>query len=120
MILAALTDEFRILFGRFPDRRIALWFDDKREFERLLAGFESYARGLKLLPFVLLRYDEALHHGQLWIKHQIYGSAASFRGSRRRRGRHRRPALEPAPARAGLTLTRARALRTMQSLIAYL
>ncbi|MFY9826548.1 MAG: PglZ domain-containing protein [Thermoanaerobaculia bacterium] len=72
MIYAELANEFRSLFGRLPDRRIALWFDEKREFERLLPGFEAYLRGLALPPFVLLRYDEAAGHGQLWIKHEIH------------------------------------------------
>src|SRR5437867_6059824 len=72
MIHAALASEFRSLLGRLPDRRIALWFDEKREFERLLPGFEAYLRGLALPPFALLRYDEATGHGQLWIKHEVH------------------------------------------------
>ncbi|MBI4537413.1 MAG: PglZ domain-containing protein [candidate division NC10 bacterium] len=72
MILQNLVDEFCALFGRFSDRRIVLWFDEKREFERLLPKFETYLAGLALRPFALLRYDEAAGHGQLWIKHEIH------------------------------------------------
>jgi hypothetical protein len=72
MIHAELANDFRSLLGRLPDRRIVLWFDEKREFGRLLPGFEAYLRGLAVPPFVLLRYDEAAGHGQLWIKHEIH------------------------------------------------
>jgi hypothetical protein len=72
MIYAELANEFRSLFGRLPDRRIALWFDEKREFERLLSGFHAYMSGLALPPFILLRYDQAAGHGQLWIKHEVH------------------------------------------------
>jgi hypothetical protein len=72
MIHAELANEFRGLFGRLPDRRIALWFDEKREFERLLPGFDAYLRDLTPPPFLFLRYDETASHGQLWIKHEIH------------------------------------------------
>jgi hypothetical protein len=72
MIYAELANEFRSLLGRLPDRRIVLWFDEKWEFERLLAGFEAYLRGLAMPPFGLLRYDEAAGHGQLWVKHEVH------------------------------------------------
>lgn len=72
MIYQALLDEFRAFLGRHSDRRITLWFDEKREFGRLLAGFEAYLKGLAAPPFVLLRYDDTARHGQLWIKHEIH------------------------------------------------
>jgi len=80
MIYAELINEFRSLFARLPDRRIVLWFDDKREFERLLPGFGAYLRGLAVPPFILLRYNETADHGQLWIKHEIHWAT---RGSSR-------------------------------------
>ena len=78
MIYAELANEFRSLFKRLPDRKIALWFDEKREFERLLPGVEAYLQGLTLPPFVLLRYDEAAGHGQLWIKHEIHWASRNL------------------------------------------
>jgi hypothetical protein len=78
MIYSELANEFRSLFKRLPDRKIALWFDEKREFERLLPGVEAYLRGLALQPFVLLRYDEAAGHGQLWIKHEIHWASRNL------------------------------------------
>ncbi|MGQ0572368.1 MAG: PglZ domain-containing protein, partial [Armatimonadota bacterium] len=72
MILAALTEEFRALFSRQAQARIALWFDEKRDFERLLPAIEKHLSGHRPAPFTLLRYDEAPGHGQLWIKHQIH------------------------------------------------
>jgi len=83
MIYAELANEFRSLFGRLPDRRIALWFDEKREFERLLPGFEEYLRGLGIPPFVLLSYDEAAGHGQLWIKHEIHWASRNLPAAER-------------------------------------
>ena len=72
MILAALTEEFRALFGRNVQARIALWCDEKREFERLIPAFEKYLVGHKTAPFTLLQYEEKSAHGQLWIKHGIH------------------------------------------------
>ena len=57
MIIATLTEEFRALFGRHAQARIALWFDEKREFERLLPALEKHLSSLKTPPFTLLRYD---------------------------------------------------------------
>jgi hypothetical protein len=72
MIHEGLTNEFLSLFGRVPDRRIILWFDEKRDFERLLPGFEAHLNGLAVPPFVFLRYEDTTSHGQLWIKHEIH------------------------------------------------
>jgi hypothetical protein len=72
VILAALTNEFRALFGRHAQARIALWFDDRREFERLLPALEKHLSSVKPPPFTLLRYEEKAGHGQLWMKHQIH------------------------------------------------
>ena len=88
MIYAELANEFRSIFGRLPDRRIVLWFDEKREFERLLPGFEAYLRGLALPPFVLLRYDETAGHGQLWIKHEIHWAPRQLALPERERQRY--------------------------------
>ena len=71
MILAALAEELRALFGRHAHARVALWFDDKQEFERLLPAFEKHLAGA-VSPFTLLRFDDRSAHGQLWIKHQIH------------------------------------------------
>jgi hypothetical protein len=72
LILAALAEEFRALFSRHAHARVSLWFDDKREFERLLPAFEKYLADAVSPPFTLLRYDERTAHGPLWIKHQIH------------------------------------------------
>lgn len=72
MIGTWLTEELTDLFTRDPRLRVALWFDEKGEFARLLDE--------GLFPpgdasFVLLRYelDEkgGIYHGQLWLKAQM-------------------------------------------------
>lgn len=87
MILGALVEEFRGLFGRNAQARVALWFDEKREFERLLTPFGKHLAGRTAPPFTLLAYDEKAGHGQLWMKHQIHWVTrdlpASERESRR-------------------------------------
>ena len=88
MILSALSDEFRALFGRLPARRIALWFDEKREFERLLPAFEKHLSGHAALPFTLLRYDEQAGHGQLWIKHEIHWASRQLPAAERQARRY--------------------------------
>jgi hypothetical protein len=78
MILAALTEELRALFGRHAQARIALWFDEKREFERLLPAFDKHLASHATPPFALLRYDEKAGHGQLWIKHEIHWASRNL------------------------------------------
>jgi len=72
MILNALKEEFRLLFNRQAHARIALWFDEKREFERLLPVFARHLGSRSPLPFTFLRYDEKAGQGQLWLKAQVH------------------------------------------------
>jgi hypothetical protein len=83
MILAALSEELRALFGRHAQARVVLWFDEKREFERLLPAFEKHLSGQSAPPFTLLRYDEEAGHGQLWIKHEIHWARRSLPAAER-------------------------------------
>jgi hypothetical protein len=88
MIFASLNEEFSNLFGRSAQARIALWFDEKREFERLLPAFEKYLAARASPPFTLLRYDEQAAHGQLWLKHQIHWATRDLPAVEREARRH--------------------------------
>src|ERR1700687_4397216 len=87
MILAVLTEEFRALFSRQAQARVALWFDEKRDFERLLPSLEKQLAN-HADPFTLLRYDEVAGHGQLWIKHQIHWATRTLPGAEREPARY--------------------------------
>ncbi len=87
MILPALVGEFGSLFAREPRAGVALWFDEKREFERLLEPLATHLASLPGRPFALLRYDPAASHGQLWLKAQVHWTGRDLPEGRRI-GRH--------------------------------
>lgn len=70
MILDALIQQFKQRFDFEKRARVCLWFDERREFVSLLPAFarhvESTAPSVRLLV-----YDEALCHGQIWMRRQI-------------------------------------------------
>ncbi len=88
MILVALREELRALFSRNAQARIALWFDEKREFERILPAFEEHLAAQASPPFTLLRYDEEAAHGQLWLKHQVHWVTRDLPEAEREGKRH--------------------------------
>jgi hypothetical protein len=68
VILEWLAADVEELFNRNREVRVALWFDEKQEFSRLLSGVrEALARrGMEFLA-----YDESERHGAVWIKWQL-------------------------------------------------
>ena len=73
MIVEALIAQFQQRFDYEKRAQVCLWFDEKREFIRLLPALHARLAH-EPAPFCLLEYDPAtsVHHGQIWIKHQIY------------------------------------------------
>lgn len=73
MIFDALAAQFQQRFDHEKRARVCLWFDEKKEFRRLLPAFRDHlARKGGKSPFVLLEYDPSVFHGQIWIRHEIY------------------------------------------------
>jgi hypothetical protein len=72
MILKLLTDEFANRFQYEKRAQVCLWFDERAEFARLVPLLQNYLKEQTRPPFTLLAYDPEQHHGQIWLKHQIY------------------------------------------------
>ena len=72
IILHALTNQLTQRFHHEKRARVCLWFDERQEFARLLPALRTHLAGMQHPPFVLLEYDPARAHGQIWLKHQIY------------------------------------------------
>lgn len=74
MIVDALIAQLQQRFEFERRARVCLWFDEKREFLRLLPALQ---RRLETNgPLRLLAYDADAQHGQIWIKHQVYRASA--------------------------------------------
>ena len=52
--------------------KVCRWFDEKLEFAGLLPSLISHLQRMKEPPFILLEYDAASRHGQIWLKYQIH------------------------------------------------
>ncbi|MBK8058258.1 MAG: PglZ domain-containing protein [Gemmatimonadetes bacterium] len=72
MILEALVSQLEQRFQHEKRARVCLWFDERSEFGRLLPLLETYVASGTKPPFVLLAYDKAQRHGQIWLKHQVH------------------------------------------------
>ena len=72
MILDALVNQFVQRFQHEKRAQVCLWFDECREFVRLLPALREHLAAMAQPPFQLLEYDEAKCHGQIWLKHQIW------------------------------------------------
>lgn len=80
MILDALVGQLEQRFHHEKRARVCLWFDERREFGRIIPLLESHLGSRAKPPFVLFAYDEERRHGQIWLKHQVLqrlGAAAS-------------------------------------------
>lgn len=71
MILDALIAQFQQRFDYEKRAQVCLWFDEKRDFMRILPALRDRV-SQSSVPFHLFEYDPDTHHGQIWIKHQIY------------------------------------------------
>lgn len=72
MILEALVSQLTQRFQHEKRARVCLWFDERGEFARLLPLLEAHVASRTKPPFVLLAYDKAQRHGQIWLKHQVH------------------------------------------------
>ena len=72
MILQALVDQFKRRFQYEKRAQVCLWFDEKEEFLKLLPSFRTHLESMESPPFHLLEYDASKHHGQIWLKYQVY------------------------------------------------
>ena len=72
MILEALVSQLEQRFQHEKRARVGLWFDERREFQRILPLLKSHVAACVTPPFVLLGYDEQRRRGQIWLKHQVY------------------------------------------------
>jgi hypothetical protein len=71
-LLDALVTQINQRFQHEKRVRVCLWFDEKRDFDRLLPSLQAHLDTLAAPAFELLVYDESKHRGQLWLKHQMY------------------------------------------------
>lgn len=72
MILGALVSQLEQRFQHEKRARVCLWFDERSEFARLLPLLDEHVASRTKSPFVLLAYDKAQRHGQIWLKHQVH------------------------------------------------
>ena len=87
MILQALADQFKQRFQYEKRAQVCLWFDEKEEFLRLLPLFRAHLESMRSPPFRILEYDASRHHGQVWLKHQVYRTLHELPEDKRRRQR---------------------------------
>jgi hypothetical protein len=84
MVIDALVNQLNQRFQHEKRAQVCLWFDERREFARLLDAFDAHLASMIHPPFGLLRYDEGRGRGQIWIKHQIYQSLQSVEPKERK------------------------------------
>ncbi|MHB0980218.1 MAG: PglZ domain-containing protein [Thermoleophilia bacterium] len=72
MILAALVDQFVQRFQHEKRAQVCLWFDERREFGRLVPALEAHLASETSPPFRLLAYDADRNRGQVWLKYEVY------------------------------------------------
>ena len=72
MVLDALVNQFEQRFQYEKRARVCLWFDERREFVRLLPALREHLAAMMPPPFRLLEYDEEQRRGQIWLKFQIW------------------------------------------------
>ena len=77
MILDSLVNQLVQRFQHEKRARVCLWFDERREFARLLPALRNHLDGLARPPFRLFEYDEDQRHGQIWLKCQIWKALAA-------------------------------------------
>ena len=80
MLLEALVDQLNQRFVHEKRASVCLWFDEHREFGRVLPHLREYLALLEPAPFVLMEYDAEVLHGQIWLKSQVARALASSGG----------------------------------------
>lgn len=76
MILEALVSQIEQRFSHEKRARVCLFFDEKREFSRIVPALALHAAERKPLAFQVLVYDARKHHGQIWLKHSVQRALA--------------------------------------------
>ena len=71
MILDALVNQFVQRFQHEKRARVCLWFDERREFYRLMPALREHLAGMTHAPCHLLEYDQGRRQGQIWVKYEI-------------------------------------------------
>lgn len=77
MILDSLVNQLAQRFQHEKRARVCLWFDERREFARLLPALRKHLAAMAPPPFRLFEYDEDQRHGQIWLKCQIWKALAA-------------------------------------------
>ena len=72
MVLDALVNQFVQRFQHEKRARVCLWFDEGREFVRLVPTLRVHLAAMANAPFRLLEYDEEQCRGQIWLKYEIW------------------------------------------------
>ena len=72
MVLDALVNQFVQRFQHEKRARVCLWFDEGREFVRLVPTLRVHLAAMANAPFRLLEYDEEQCRGQIWLRHEIW------------------------------------------------
>ena len=72
MILDVLVNQLVQRFQYEKRAPVCLWFDERREFVRLLPALRKHLAAVSHPPFRLLEYDEEQRRGQIWLKYQIW------------------------------------------------
>lgn len=70
MILDALIQQFRQRFNYEKRAEVCLWFDEAREFERLLEQLQTHLANSDTPPIQLFAYDPDQNRGQIWLRQQ--------------------------------------------------
>jgi hypothetical protein len=87
VILEALVSQLEQRFHHEKRARVCLWFDERNEFWRLLPLLATHITARAKPPFILLAYDNAQRHGQIWLKYQVHkqleAATATDRGALR-------------------------------------
>lgn len=86
MILESLVGQLEQRFQHEKRAQVCLWFDEKQEFLRILPALRAHLSARQQPPFMLLEYDAAALHGQVWLKHRVYQRLSQAVDSDQRRG----------------------------------
>ena len=88
MIIEVLIDQLNQRFQHEKRAQVCLWFDEKREFERLLPALHKQVESMKNPPFVLLEYNPGAFRGQIWLKYRIHKDLEGLTSKERARRRY--------------------------------
>ena len=88
MILEALIQQFRQRFNYEKRAEVCLWFDEAREFHRLLPAIEAHMANLNDPAMRLFAYDPSENRGQIWLRRMHYEHRVSLSEEEREKQRY--------------------------------